>query len=178
MPWIYWLLIDVKTRWWWSDYSTSNVLEFSKKLFLFVKTKLIQRGFSDWKQVKTFIKLSRWNSAIKSAMYLLEVAKDIKFSFRKIIIDNFTKIFLKISFFWFRGLYRPIINHFWVRNVILRNIISKLEAICSAVSFLQDIFSLKYNKRPPWNCLYLYDIFADLENCHQFSFQRLGKCLI
>ena len=57
------------------DIPTSNVLEFLNKLFLFVRIKSIQRGFSDWKQVGVFIKLSILNNAIKSARYLLEVVK-------------------------------------------------------------------------------------------------------
>ena len=57
------------------DIPTSNVLEFLNKLFLFVRIKSIQRGFSDWKQVGVFIKLSRLNNVIKSARYLLEVVK-------------------------------------------------------------------------------------------------------
>ena len=83
------------------------------------------------------------------------------FVFTKIIIENYTKIFLKYSYFWFGGLYSPIINHFWVRNVISRKTISKLESVCSAASSLQVIFSFTYNNRhppkmflPPWYVLY------------------------
>ena len=49
--------------------------EFLNKLFLLVIIKSIHGAFSDWKQVGVFIKLSRLNSVMKSARYLLEVVK-------------------------------------------------------------------------------------------------------
>ena len=49
--------------------------------------------------MRVFIKLSRLNNVMKSAMYLIEVVKlkslkkDNTFVFRKIIIEDYTKIF-------------------------------------------------------------------------------------
>ena len=57
-------IFQVRTNW-----------EFLNKLFLFVRIKSIQSGFSGWKQVGVFIKLSRLNNFIKSARYFLEVVK-------------------------------------------------------------------------------------------------------
>ena len=42
---------------------------------MFVRIKLIQRGFSDWKLVGVFIILPRLNNVMKSTMYLLEAVK-------------------------------------------------------------------------------------------------------
>ena len=52
-----------------------NVLQLLNKFNLFVRTKSMQRGFSDWNQAGVFIELSRLNSVKKSERYLLEVFK-------------------------------------------------------------------------------------------------------
>ena len=86
----------------------------------------------------------------------------------------------KYSSFWFGGLYSPITNHFQVRNVISRKIISKLESISSVVSSLCKVY---FHTRKiidlHQNCFCLCDMFyihllrtANSENCDQFSSQQ------
>ena len=57
-----------------------------KKIFLFVRIKSVQPGFSDWKQVGVFIKLSRLNNAMKSAKYMLDIV-NLKSPRRNLIGD-------------------------------------------------------------------------------------------
>ena len=69
------------------DIPTLGVLEFFNKLFSLLRNKMIQQGFSHWKQI----------GVLKSAKYLLEVVKiskkDNMFVFSKIIIENYTNNF-------------------------------------------------------------------------------------
>ena len=99
------------------------------------------------------------------------------FGSTKIIIEGNTK---KYSSFWFGGLYSPITNHFQVRNVISRKIISKLESISSVVSSLCKVYfhTCKIIDLHQ-NCFCLCDMFyihllrtASSENCDQFSSQQ------
>ena len=72
-----------------------KVSEFQNKLFLFARIKSTQRGFSDWKQVAVFIKLSRLNNFVESARYLLEVEKSK--SPRRIICLHIGRQFLRTT---------------------------------------------------------------------------------
>ena len=52
LPFEFFLLSIVETKWWWSDIPASHVLELLNKSSWFFNIKPMHVGFVDWKQVR------------------------------------------------------------------------------------------------------------------------------
>ena len=125
----FWLSI-VETKWRWSDIPTSHILVLLNKSSWFVNIKSMQTGFVDWKHVGDkiwFFRLKRFSYSSKCLFLIIKLKSPINkilLYFVKnafIVLDRFL---IKNYSFWLGGLQQPTNSHLDLWTLTSRKIVS------------------------------------------------------